>query len=118
MTRRVLLVEDDALVGVVTADLLSDLGHLVTRAEAADEALQALQDAEFDLLLTDIRMPGMNGVELAGQAVAQKPELKVLLCSGWAADALGDEIAGARWPLLAKPFDAAQLERALQDIFD
>jgi PAS domain S-box-containing protein len=116
--RRVLLVEDDALVGVVTESMLADLGHAVTRAEDAEQALIALERSDFDLLLTDIRMPGrMNGVELARQATRMKDGLQVLLCSGWAADALGAEISGVDWPLLQKPFGAEQLERAVNETF-
>jgi CheY-like chemotaxis protein/nitrogen-specific signal transduction histidine kinase len=113
----VLLVEDDALVGVVTDSMLADLGCRVVRAEAGPEALRKLDEGRFDLLLTDVRMPGgMNGVQLAEEAVRRRPDLKVLLCSGWTADALGDELRGARWPLLAKPFDAARLERAIREV--
>jgi PAS domain S-box-containing protein len=114
--RRILLVEDDSLVGVVTETMLIDLGHVVTRAEDAEEALSELSRGSFDLLMTDIRMPGgMNGVQLARRVTQQAPQLCVLLCSGWAEDVLIDEIDGARWPMLTKPFDVAQLERAIYD---
>jgi DNA-binding NtrC family response regulator len=113
---RVLLAEDDALVGAITDGMLADLGCRVTRAENAAEALRKLDDDVFDLLLTDVRMPGgVNGAQLAAEAVRRRPGLKVLLCSGWTADALGDELQGTRWPLLPKPFDAARLEAAINE---
>jgi signal transduction histidine kinase len=113
----VLLAEDDALVAVVTEGMLVDLGCRVVRAEDAAQALAKLEQHDFDLLLTDVRMPGgENGVQLANEAVRRRPGLKVLLCSGWTADALGDELQGARWPLLPKPFDAARLEAAIREV--
>ncbi len=115
--RRILLVEDDALVGAVTESMLADMGHQVTRAEDGMGALDALARAEFDLLFTDVRMPGgLNGVQLAREAVRGHPDLKVLLCSGWTDNMLGEESRGARWPLLAKPFDVVELEQALRDV--
>jgi PAS domain S-box-containing protein len=115
--KRILLVEDDTLVGAVTEGMLTDMGHRVTRADDAAGALKVLSRAEFDLLFTDVRMPGgCNGVQLAHEATRKRPRLKVLLCSGWTDDVLDKEGLGDKWPLLAKPFDAADLERALRGV--
>jgi PAS domain S-box-containing protein len=114
---RVLLVEDDPLVAVVTETLLADLGYEVTRQGNAAEALEALQREPFDILFTDVRMPGgMNGVDLAKAATHERPGLKILLCSAWAGVSLEDEGAGAAWRFLAKPFDRPQLRKALNDL--
>ena len=114
---RVLLVEDDPLVAVVTETMLVDLGYQVTRHAAAAEALESLRGAPFDILLSDVRMPGgMNGVDLAKVAASERPGLKVLLCSGWAGVSLADELAGTAWRFLPKPFDGPQLRKALADL--
>jgi PAS domain S-box-containing protein len=112
---RVLLVEDDPLVADVSEAMLLGLGHQTTKARVAREALQALEEGEFDLLFTDVIMPeGVNGVQLARAAVERRPGLKVLLCSGWTADALNEaELAKAPWPLLQKPFSTDDLKRAI-----
>jgi PAS domain S-box-containing protein len=116
--KRILLVEDDILVGAVTEGMLADMGHLVTCAEDAAGAREALARGQFDLLFTDVRMPGgCNGVQLAREATAAHPKMKVLLCSGWTDVELDKEGLGATWPLLAKPFDTAELERALRNVF-
>jgi CheY-like chemotaxis protein len=113
----VLLVEDDVLVGVVTESLLVSAGYQVTRANDAVEALAALRGGRFDILVTDVRMPGaMNGVDLAREATRRNPRLKVLLCSGWTAENLGPGVTDAPWPLLPKPYDEAQLRRALDEL--
>jgi CheY-like chemotaxis protein len=115
--KRILLVEDDVLVGAITESMLIDMGHQVTRAEEAAGAREALAHAEFDLLLTDVRMPGgCNGVQLACEATRARPSLKVLLCSGWTDDQLDKEGLGGKWPLLAKPFDEYELEQALRGV--
>ena len=114
---RVLLVEDDPLVAVVTETLLADLGYQVTRCGAAAEALEVLRGAHFDILLTDVRMPGvMNGVELARAASRDRPGIKVLLCSGWAGAGLKEELADAAWRFLPKPFDGPRLRKALVEL--
>jgi PAS domain S-box-containing protein len=111
---RVLLVEDDVLVGVVTESVLQDAGYQVTRAADAADALAALRTGGFEILITDVRMPGaMNGVQLARLATQRDPRLRVLLCSGWTAESLGPDLSETRWPFLPKPFDQAQLKRAL-----
>jgi PAS domain S-box-containing protein len=115
--QRVLLVEDDVLVAVVTESVLQDAGFQVTRAADAAEALAALRGGAFEVLITDVRMPGaMNGVELAKLASQRDPKLRVLLCSGWTAESLGQDLSEGRWPFLPKPFDQAQLKRALAEI--
>ena len=115
--REILLVDDDALVGVVAENILTDLGHVVTRAEDGPQALDLLDRQSFDVLVTDVRMPGgLNGVQLAAEAVRRQPGLKVLLSSGWTEDALGGELRGSRWPLLPKPFDSEQMQAALQSV--
>jgi PAS domain S-box-containing protein len=114
---RVLLVEDDVLVGVVTESILEEDGFEVLRAADGVEALAALRDGQFGILITDVRMPGsMNGVQLARAATQRQPGLKVLLCSGWTAESLAGELSEARWPFLAKPFDQLQLRQALADL--
>lgn len=103
---RVLLVDDEALVRMSTADMLADLGLDVTEVGSAEEALQRLQPgAAFDLLVTDHLMSGMNGVELAYEARRREPDLPVLIVSGYA------EVEGIApdLPRLTKPFRNSEL---------
>ena len=118
-TLRILLTEDDASVGIITEALLRDLGHEVTRANDASEALGILRStAQFDVLLSDIAMPGgMHGIELARTVTRSHPELKVLLVSGYAGDSLA-ELATDDWPFLSKPYSQDDLELALQALFE
>ncbi|HEX2817763.1 MAG TPA: ATP-binding protein [Phenylobacterium sp.] len=115
--RRVLLVEDDASVGEMVEAMLTDLGHVVLRAEAAAPALAILKRSDrIDLMLTDLIMPGgMNGVELAHAAVALRPGLPVILTSGYTGETLG-AAAEAPWPLLAKPYPAEALAAVIEAV--
>ena len=69
------------------------------------------------MLFSDVVMPGgMNGVELAKQAVAHRPRLKVLLTSGYAGESLDESLAQGAWPFLRKPFLSTELAAALANL--
>jgi signal transduction histidine kinase len=112
---RVLLVEDDVGVRTVAENLLLELGCQVVTAGDGPSALATLeQTPNLDLLMTDIVMPGgMSGVELAEQARSRRPELKVLLSTGYAGELLNGE-ADHGWPVLRKPYRTEQLSDAVR----
>lgn len=111
------MVEDDAGVRHLTVHHLAAAGYQVLEAGNGIAALALLQSRQepVHLLLTDVVMPGMNGAELAGQAQALRPELRVIFMSGYPDDvlSLADEAAAAH-PLIAKPFDRATLLAAVR----
>ncbi|WP_162247265.1 MULTISPECIES: PAS domain S-box protein [unclassified Caulobacter] len=108
---RVLLVEDDAAVREIADGLLRDLGCDVTTAENGASALEALEEGvAFDLLMSDIVMPGgISGVDLARSASANRPDMAVLLTTGYAGDRVDVAPADLPWPVLRKPFQVEQL---------
>jgi PAS domain S-box-containing protein len=106
-----LLVDDEDLVRMITADMLSDLGYAVIEATSAEEALSLIQKGEaFDLLVTDHLMPGINGTDLAREVRSAKPGLPVLLVSGYA-DGVDSDL-----PRLRKPFRAEELASSLAQL--
>ncbi len=110
---KVLLVDDDPLVREASAAMVEDLGHAVVKASSAREALAVLRSGTpVDLLMTDQVMPGMTGVELAAEVAALRPELPILLASGFAELSEAD----ASLPRLAKPFTQAALAQAIADV--
>jgi PAS domain S-box-containing protein len=117
---RVLLAEDDASVATITETMLKNLGHDVTRVENGEQALRVMHSEEpFDLLMSDVIMPGgLNGVEVAREAVALRPALKVLLCSGYAGESIDRAIAAGSWPFLRKPYLQDDLAAHLQRFFE
>ena len=106
-----LLVDDEELVRMSTADMLVDLGFEVAEASSAEEALRLIKGGiKPDLLVTDHLMPGMTGAELAREARALNPSLPVLVVSGYAeVDGIAPDL-----PRLTKPFRNAELATSLQ----
>ncbi|WP_245158181.1 MULTISPECIES: PAS domain S-box protein [unclassified Brevundimonas] len=111
---RLLLVEDDPAVASVAADILTSGGWTVTAVESAQAALDRLQRTQFDLMLTDIVMPGgMTGVDLARKASDTWPALRIVLTSGYVGEDVDRALADAPWPFLSKPYSAENLLRVL-----
>jgi PAS domain S-box-containing protein len=79
---RVLLVEDDELIRTSTGEMLTASGHIVSEARNAGEALTLLETHTFEVLLTDVTLPGMSGVDLAVEAVRRSPDLLIVFASG------------------------------------
>jgi two-component system cell cycle response regulator CpdR len=106
----ILLAEDDDSMRRFLKKALERAGHTVVDASQGDEALTELQLREFDLLLTDIVMPIMDGIELARRAAEIDPEMKIMFITGFAAVALN---AANRAPedakVLSKPFHLKDL---------
>ena len=103
----VLVVDDDSLVLTSTCLLLEDLGHHVSIAESAAQALQLLESEQhFDLVITDMAMPQMNGAQLAQAIQIMMPNLPIILATGYAERLDG---FAARLPRLSKPFTQINL---------
>ncbi len=109
--RAALLVDEEPLVREATADMLAELGYRVTPAASTDEALRLVEGGLApDLLVTDHLMPGMTGTDLALRLRGMRPELSVLIVSGFAeASGLSPDL-----PRLAKPFRRDELAASLE----
>jgi PAS domain S-box-containing protein len=115
--RRLLLVEDDLNVSAIAVELLTGLGLDVEAVETGPQALQVLADRRFDVMLSDVVMPGgMTGIELARICAERHPGLPILLTSGYAGDDVDEALADAPWPFLRKPYSGDQLRQALADL--
>ncbi|MFM0213736.1 ATP-binding protein [Paraburkholderia sediminicola] len=114
----ILVVDDDALIASSTAYLLEDLGHEVIEADSGANALEVLKNGQkVDLLITDYSMPKMTGVQLAVAARELRPNLPILLATGYADLPQG---ASLDIPRLRKPYQqhqlVAEIARALQHV--
>lgn len=111
--QRALLVEDNDEVADVAAGYLAQLGYRVERAAHADSGLRKLRDDNFDLVLSDIVMPGgLNGLDLAHAVRDHHPELPLVLVSGYSDKA--NLALNAGFILLTKPYTVAALAEAIQ----
>jgi PAS domain S-box-containing protein len=111
---KILFVDDDPLVLISTEAMLEDLGHFVISAAGGQEALSLLeQSAGFDLVITDLAMPNMTGIELAAKIAPLFPRLPIILSSGYAELSSDVTTSLTRLP---KPFDQAALARVIAEV--
>ena len=104
----ILLVDDDDDVRETSADMLEELGYQVVQAASGEEALSML-DSRPDLeVMTDVRMPGMSGLELSDLARSRRTDLKIILISGY----FVPQPVARRF--LQKPFRTHELDQAIQ----
>lgn len=108
---RILLVDDEPLVRAGTAMMLDELGHEVTEASSAQQGLDELKETKFDLIVTDYRMPDMDGAELITRAKQAYPDLKIVIMTGYAAD--DPRLTDLKASRLEKPFGLEELELAV-----
>ena len=107
----ILVVEDNDEVGAFAETMLSELGHSVSRASSAEEALELIRARDFDIVFSDVVMPGMGGLKLAEILASERPNLPVVLATGYSQE-LAETGSGGR-PVILKPYRLATLSEAL-----
>ena len=107
----ILIVEDNDEVGAFAETLLAELGHAVTRANSGEQALELVRAQDFDVVFSDVVMPGMGGLKLAEALAAEKPRLPVVLATGYSQE-IAQAGSGGR-PVITKPYRLATLSEAL-----
>lgn len=118
MMIRILLAEDDSVMREYLTRALERSGYAVTAVDRGTAALPLITQERFDLLLTDIVMPEMDGIELAQKAQELAPGMRVMFITGFAAVTLkaGDAMPQAR--VLSKPFHLRDLVLEVERLFD
>ncbi len=120
-TERILLVEDEPAVLELMRRTLESYGYTALHASTPERALRAMadRDAQVDLLLTDVVMPGMNGRELATQLQGRDPGLRVLFMSGYSSDVVAERgLVPAGVSLITKPFSPTALAARVRATLD
>ena len=111
---KILMIDDNKLGLLARKHLLSELGHNVTIASSATEGLEQFAAQPFDLIITDFRMPDMDGVEVIQRVRAHNPGIPVILISGFStALGLNEESTGADLVLQKSATEVPQLIRAV-----
>ena len=108
MPRRALVADDDPLTLELIASMLEELGCETLTARSGIAALARLANQKVDVLVADINMPRLSGIELAQRTRSFRPGIQVLLLSGRENDGRG-------FPLLRKPFSLSDLRRVMAD---
>jgi CheY-like chemotaxis protein len=116
---RVLVVDDEPSVRSLINTILTQDGHIVEECDNSAQVLEKLKGATFDIMLVDLRMPGMNGMELYGEISTRWPKLahRVIFVTGDTSDLNTREyLATHQIPLIAKPFDRKTLESIIHAV--
>ena len=101
--KKILLAEDEDSVRSFLSRALQRAGYDVVSCADGDSAILALDQGPYDLLLTDIVMPGADGIEVAKRAALLQPDLKIMFITGFAAVALNAQKASPNAKVLEKP---------------
>ena len=120
-TETILLAEDDNAIRALTIRLLTRSGYKVIAADRGEVALDLAREhpGQIQLLVTDVVMPGMSGVDLWQHLREERPGCRVLFLSGWASDAIVRHgVIDSNTPFLQKPFTAESLIRSIRDVLD
>lgn len=111
---KILITEDESALRIFVARALRLDGHETHEAGDGAEGLEKLAQDDFDLLLSDIRMPVMDGIELAHQAAERHPGMKILLMTGYAEQReRADDLASKIVDVVQKPFALPDIRRAV-----
>ena len=115
---RILLAEDDTAMRTYLVRALEQAGYAVDSVDRGTEALPLLQAVDYDLLLSDIVMPEMDGIELAQRCNEVSPSTKVMFITGFAAVTLKASREAPRAKMLSKPFHLKDLVLEVERIFE
>jgi DNA-binding response OmpR family regulator len=113
--QRLLLVEDDAVVGPTIVEFLQRAGYAVHLAADGDAAVAAAQEHEFDLVISDLVLGTRDGNDVVEALLVIQPQLKVLFMSGYAAPRYG---SSPEDPILVKPFEPKELVDRVAKLLD
>jgi two-component system, cell cycle response regulator CpdR len=115
MTLRILYVEDNALVREVTSELLAQDEREVVARASAEEALDAFRENSFDVVITDVSLPLMSGLDLARNLLAIRPNVPIILASGYALNSVVQNL-GPNVRTIVKPFEAREIDSLITDL--
>ncbi|HXC08516.1 MAG TPA: response regulator [Steroidobacteraceae bacterium] len=115
MTLRILYVEDNELVREVTSELLAQDEREVVARATAEEALAAFRENAFDVVITDVSLPLMSGLDLARNLLALRPNVPIILASGYALNSVVQNL-GPNVRTIVKPFEAGEIDLLITDL--
>jgi two-component system cell cycle sensor histidine kinase/response regulator CckA len=116
--QKILVVDDDEAVRSVTFEMLKRLGFEVTTADSGATALEEASHQSFDLVLLDLAMPNMSGVEVFSSLKALKPESRVIFMTGYSKDEFSDLLSDNEdtTSVLSKPFPMQELKVSVENM--
>ena len=112
---RVLYIEDNEIVREVTSELLVKDDRQIVALGTAEEALREFNEQAFDIVITDVSLPAMSGLDLARNILALKPRTSIIIASGYFLD-LSLQKWGPNVRAIIKPFDVEQIDALIEEL--
>ena len=112
---RLLYVEDNPIVREVTHDLLMQNQRDIVALSTAEDALEEFNRRPFDIVITDVSLPAMSGLDLARQIHAKDPQIPIIIASGYLID-LSSKTWGPNVRAIIKPFDSEQIDDLIEQL--
>jgi CheY-like chemotaxis protein len=112
---KILYVEDNALVREVISELLAQDERQILCCDSAEDALKQFGEEAFDLVITDVSLPLMSGIDLARSILQVKPQMPIIIASGYALD-FGHGSWGENVRCIIKPFGPEEIERLIAEL--
>jgi CheY-like chemotaxis protein len=110
-----LYVEDNDLVRDITCEFLEQPNRLVRAVASAEEALAVFEPTAFDIVVTDVSLPAMSGLDLARRLLQRAPSVSIVIATGYGL--VGEDAAlGERVRVIMKPFEPSQLEEIFEEL--
>jgi len=115
LMKRILIIEDEAIVRESMRDWLTEGGYIVETAIDGEQALKAIPEHDFDLVLLDLRLPGKNGIEVLKESRKIRPNLKVVIITGYpSVETAVQAMKQGAIDYLPKPLDLVDLEKLIE----
>jgi CheY-like chemotaxis protein len=112
---RILYVEDNLIVREVTSELLTQDQRQIVSCATAEEALKEFKERDYDVVITDVSLPVMSGLDLARNILTLKPEAPIIIASGYAVD-LTLKTWGPNVRSIIKPFNGADIDALITEV--
>jgi two-component system, cell cycle response regulator CpdR len=112
---RILYVEDNPLVREVTSELLAQDQRQVVALATAEEALDEFKEHAFDVVITDVSLPVMSGLDLARSILTMKPQASIIIASGYSLNSALEDL-GPNVRTIVKPFEAHDIDSLIMDL--
>ncbi|MCK4788105.1 MAG: response regulator [Desulfobacteraceae bacterium] len=108
---RILIVDDDQELVLVISEVIAKMGHIPVKAYGGDEGWRRFQEGRFDMVITDLNMPGVDGMELAGRVHGKDAKVAILIITGYGTiSSAGEALRHGVYDYLTKPFKTNVLE--------
>ncbi|MCW5934906.1 MAG: response regulator [Fimbriimonadia bacterium] len=112
----ILIVDDEEILHLLLGDVLEKDGYQIYHAYHGQQALELMKTEAFDLLLTDIHMPVMSGIELIDQTHAQQPKLPIIVMDSYPHCVTQSHVSEWVTKVITKPFDLVDMRNAIQEV--